>query len=380
MLGGFLMPKTNNPEQTTFRFSGFQPLNSTPVPDAVFDELLTVLTGAELKALLYIIRRTFGFKKDSDNISLSQMLNGIRTKDGRILDKGAGLSKPTLLQALRSLQEKHLIETERQRSAEKGDEPTLYRLKFADTSPGQNTIDPVVKKVDQGGGKKTTPGPWSENLTTQETVLQETVKQEIYPSNIRRAKSDEFDLGSSNGSTVETTAAAPSTQNDGVGYNQTHNTTNVQNVEKIEEKKTNAPAQNQSAPARTHTEPQRKGGLSHIGETLQTRLLVTRADNAEARGAIESYIRDIAVKLHDEAPLKNSTTRAYNLYQRSGVHLGLFFNILYDAEKEANRRSATIKKLTAQGFKNRMAYFFAIVEDKLGLREQQPLPDTAQRL
>ncbi len=73
--------------------------------------------------------------------------------------------------------------------------------------------------------------------------------------------------------------------------------------------------------------------------------------------------------LHDEAPLKSSTTRAYNLYLRSGMQLNAFFDTLYDAEQETIRRSATIRKLTAQGFKNRMAYFFAIVEDKLGLRQ-----------
>jgi hypothetical protein len=81
----------------------------------------------------------------------------------------------------------------------------------------------------------------------------------------------------------------------------------------------------------------------------------------------------MAQKLHDEAPLTSSTTRAYNLYQRAGVHLGRFLNLLYDAEKEANRRSATITKLTTLGFKNRMAYFFAVLEDKLGLRRH---PDT----
>jgi len=41
------------------------------VPDAVVDEFMVDLTGADLKALLYIIRRTFGFKKDRDDISLS---------------------------------------------------------------------------------------------------------------------------------------------------------------------------------------------------------------------------------------------------------------------------------------------------------------------
>lgn len=108
------------------------------MPDEVFDELLSILSGGELKVLLYIIRRTFGFKKDSDNISLSQMLHGIARRDGTHLDRGVGLSKPTLLQALRTLQDKNIIETERRRSAEKGDEPTVYRLRFANGGPGMN--------------------------------------------------------------------------------------------------------------------------------------------------------------------------------------------------------------------------------------------------
>src|SRR3712207_1117548 len=114
------------------RFQGFSSPNYTIVPDELFDELLAELSGAELKALLYIIRRTFGFKKDADSISLSQMLHGITTQDGRVLDRGAGLSKPTLLQALRSLQEKNIITTERRRSAERGDEPNVYRLRFTE--------------------------------------------------------------------------------------------------------------------------------------------------------------------------------------------------------------------------------------------------------
>ena len=69
-------------------FRGFSGPNYTPVPDELFDELMVELSGAELKVLLYIIRRTFGFKRDADMISLSQMLNGIRTPDGRVLDRG----------------------------------------------------------------------------------------------------------------------------------------------------------------------------------------------------------------------------------------------------------------------------------------------------
>jgi hypothetical protein len=44
------------------------------------------LSGGELKVLLYICRRTFGFRKDSDSISLTQISKGITTKAGRVLD------------------------------------------------------------------------------------------------------------------------------------------------------------------------------------------------------------------------------------------------------------------------------------------------------
>src|SRR5213595_3815784 len=112
------MPKSSS-EPSVYKFGGFQRPNYTSVPDEVFDELLFELTGSELKVLLYIIRRTFGFKRDSDNISLKQMVAGIRTRDGRTLDRGTGLSKKSVLQALRSLDERNLIETERRRSVDK---------------------------------------------------------------------------------------------------------------------------------------------------------------------------------------------------------------------------------------------------------------------
>jgi hypothetical protein len=77
------------------KFKGFFVPNSTQVPDTLFDELMPDLSGAELKCLLYIIRRTFGFKKQTDTISINQMLGGITKLNGEELDRGTGLSKPT---------------------------------------------------------------------------------------------------------------------------------------------------------------------------------------------------------------------------------------------------------------------------------------------
>lgn len=190
-------PVPEPPEAPAPAFRGFRSPSYTMVPDELFDELLPDLSGAELKVLLFVVRRTFGFKRDCDRISLSQMLHGITTREGRVLHRGVGLSKPTLLGALRSLHAKGVLRSERQRSPEKGDEPTVYALRFADRSgqanattighhyerPGSITPSrPLVKKVDQGGGQETTPGGWTSRLTTQQTGPQQTQEQHHPPS------------------------------------------------------------------------------------------------------------------------------------------------------------------------------------------------------
>ena len=159
-------------------FPPFNGPNYTQVPDALFDLLLPDLTGAELKVLLYIIRRTFGFKREADDISLSQMLNGIRKHDGTVLDRGVGLSKKSLLQALRDLEEMNLIIRERRSSQEAGNQPTNYRLNVIAHAPSVKSTPSLGEKVHQGDGGESTPSPWGKNYPTQETVRQETVEQE----------------------------------------------------------------------------------------------------------------------------------------------------------------------------------------------------------
>jgi hypothetical protein len=143
-------------------FQGYSSPNYTPVPDELFDEQLPDLSGAELKVLLYVIRRTFGFKREADTISLSQMLNGLRGRDGRRHDRGVGLSKKTLLLAIKSLEEKNIVLTERRRSAEKGDEPTVYRLNVRSTR-GEDTTPPWGKNYTRGVAEKF-PRPVGEKL------------------------------------------------------------------------------------------------------------------------------------------------------------------------------------------------------------------------
>ncbi len=90
-------------------FPGFSFPNTTQIPNDVFDSLMPQLSGGELKVLLYICRRTFGFRKDNDRISLSQISKGIITKTGKVLDHGTGLCKRHVINALKSLEKKNII-------------------------------------------------------------------------------------------------------------------------------------------------------------------------------------------------------------------------------------------------------------------------------
>ena len=135
----------------------------TPILDQILDELLPDLTLGELKVLLYITRRTQGFKRDSASISRAQMLHGLRTSDGRMLDRGSGVSENTLERALKGLREKKVIVTQRQRSAEKGDRPTSYQLNILEQA-APNLLpqeDPSLPGIllGEGGTPKKTPPP-----------------------------------------------------------------------------------------------------------------------------------------------------------------------------------------------------------------------------
>jgi len=83
--------------------------NSTQIPDVILDQWMCDLSGAELKVVLYIARRTFGFGKESDNVSLNQIANGIKKRDGNVLDRGTGLSVSSVARSLKSLEEQNIL-------------------------------------------------------------------------------------------------------------------------------------------------------------------------------------------------------------------------------------------------------------------------------
>lgn len=180
-----------------WRFEGFRSSNFTSVPDEFFDVLAPRLSGGEVKVLLYIIRRTFGFKKERDCISISQMLNGITKKTGARLDHGAGLSKPSLCRALNSLAEKHVIIATRQFDFNGGFVATCYQLNMHGTNPtDDNRSDSATlgKKMRQGGLSQNLTKGMSQNLTkplVKKRDIQDTVNNKQVDKNVNVAKKGE---------------------------------------------------------------------------------------------------------------------------------------------------------------------------------------------
>lgn len=79
--------------------------NSTQLPNILLDKVIPLIPEAEARCLLYICRRTFGFQKESDRISFSQFIGGIKDRRGVVLDYGAGLARASVAKGL-----KHLLE------------------------------------------------------------------------------------------------------------------------------------------------------------------------------------------------------------------------------------------------------------------------------
>ncbi len=78
--------------------------NFTRLPNDILDRWLPEVTGAELKVLLYIARRTFGFHEDQAAIGLQRICTGIPGKD-----RGTGLHLETAHAAVTRLVAKGLV-------------------------------------------------------------------------------------------------------------------------------------------------------------------------------------------------------------------------------------------------------------------------------
>ncbi len=185
-------------------FGGVDTLNGTQIPDAYFDEVMAPLGPSAFTVLMYVSRRTFGFKRHSDQISLDQICHGIVTtevrdadgtviKPARHLDHGTGLAKSTVVRALDRLIAAGLIRKRHNTDPHRGQLANTYGIVFKDaaavtpaspslrdtrTVPAQETASPSSRPV----SSRDTPC----RVMTQAPVADLDTQQTVETTNSRR--------------------------------------------------------------------------------------------------------------------------------------------------------------------------------------------------
>lgn len=307
-----------------FHFPGFAHPNGTFVPDEVFDILMPRLSEPELRVLLYIVRRTFGFKKNSDDISLKQMAEGIRKADGTPLDYGTGLSRPAVTKGVRGLVEKGVILAERNRTDERGDRPSTYTLRFvteaqptlSEGGGGGNDVTTGGKQHYEGGGNGVTRGGRNA-VTTQDTVL--TTHRDTRISNT--SKEQLVDNFVDNFSVPQTP---------------------------------DAESESSPSPEKPH------GGYRRKRPQLPPDELVP----------ITRLMEDLSVEFGDRNHTQSNVSQAMNLMVQAKINAPEFFRIAYDVRTSVRQSSNA---------RNRMTVFFSMLRRELGI-DKLPIVAVQPRL
>jgi len=337
----------------------FKRPTTTPTPDEIFDEWVHKLKHAELLALLYIVRRTFGFRdrygeiKDGDTISLRQFHEGIVTRAGKRLDHGCGVrSKTSLSAALKRLEELGLIRVRRTESAEKGNETTWFALAFVGNDAGVN-VPP----------KDPTPPDATDKMRSG------TSDEDPFVAPDREAVGGECELssppirGSYQGGYADRTGG--STQIVPGGVRKTHPQQTAET--------TNRPKQQTAISKREGRSGRGNPPLDSTDSTAlagNLSLMVTTEPDALS---IAAAVAHLATEFGDDAP-QASRTRVSNMRRGSGLDDTALLALLDEAAAITRSQAAAITKRGRSGAVIRMPYLLATLRTLIDASDTRATP------
>ncbi len=282
---------------------------TTATPDEIFEEWVHVLSHAELLALLYVVRRTLGFKKDADSISYTQFLHGIVTREGKVLDRGCGIrSRSTLAAALRRLEERGLIRSVKTQTAAGDQATTRYTLWFV----GDDARDAPARIPSEAageGGTPTAPG-WCANRTTGSA--------QIEPPVVRRSNRQQ---------TVETT-----------------NT------------------RQQTVLSKRKGAVHRAAALDSTDSTTSTEGLTSMATTGDSLSPVAAAVANLSAEFGDDAP-QASQTRVANMQRAARMADADLLPLLDEAASIARSQAGAITKRGRDGTVVCMPYLLATLRD-----------------
>lgn len=318
---------------------------TTPMPDEIFDYWAPRLGEAELKVLLYIVRRTLGFKKEADAISLKQFIGGIVTHDGRVLDAGCGVKgRANVVRALKSLAEMGLIRSHKAQTVEGDSAVTVYSLWWREDNQPAPADDRQAPTEPPAGGGSVTKPPWFR------------CEQEVVSERNHRSS-----------------AAEPTTNSKTTNRTQQTGTVRDGAPTRPMPAKPPPPATRSTAPAHSV----QRSGRAATAETTADRNPPSpragaddapRADPTSDAASDAAYralvqpVRAVGRALGDATP-RASLTRAYHLLRASGLDRDAFMTLLAEAAAITQEHGAQRPGPAGRDQPRRlMPYFFGVLE------------------
>ena len=113
--------------------------NTTQVPNVILDRWLAFLSGSATKVVLYVARRTYGFGRTTDRISINQMVDGITKRDGSRLDYGTGLGRSTVISTVNKLVREGILIKHPSKSLDGSDQASEISLNLS-SEPSEFTL------------------------------------------------------------------------------------------------------------------------------------------------------------------------------------------------------------------------------------------------
>lgn len=119
--------------------------NYTQIPNVFFDHWMAILTPMEFKVLLCIARKTFGWHKNKESISITQLM------------KLSDASRQGVINSVKELECHKLIIKERHQSSEHGNEANTFLIRvFTPKKTLKSDVAPIMSV--QGADQQSRPG------------------------------------------------------------------------------------------------------------------------------------------------------------------------------------------------------------------------------
>jgi len=307
----------------------------TETPNWIFDEAAPSLDGAPLKVLLYVARRTRGFHRESDAISLEQFVAGITTRDGRQLDKGCGVrNRTTVLKALAELERRGYIGRAHGRPGRGKEATTLYFLR-----------GPAAASGDRG----TASAPQGEGMGVD--GVQPAHPRGVQPAHpqkkvVLKQSSDDNDTTAHVREKLVSRGPARPSHKDGVTVSPPSPTPRV------------------PVPRPTTS----IGAPEDHGEAY----VVREVDDPGAR-AIDLAVGALSVELGDDTP-RASCARAHALRREAALSAAAFLALLGEAATRTRAYQPGIAGRRRDGRHKAIQYLFAVLDDLVDRRRHPALP------